>query len=663
MKRNIFFPGFLTALFLLIAAVNASGYKPAISENNPAPAGCSFALPLQISEADDFASCRATEYLSRRRMESAITALVNKNEIIPLMDLERGRFAFLEIGETDAFASRLRDYLEMPVISPDTRSASAFALKLAELEEYDRIIVGISATTLARDESFTQALALLIDILGSREAVIVFFGPADHLGCWEGIDRAQGLMLAGGNSDLVQDLSAQIVFGAIGAKGRLYAGAGNIFPVGAGLPTAGGLRFKYTIPEEAGLDSRVIDSAIDSIVNAGLAAGAFPGCQVFVAIGGKVIVDRAYGYHTYAGRVAVERGDLYDLASVTKISGPLPMYMKLVDEGLLDLDLPLSYYWDDWKSRLFRRSNKQDIILRDLLTHQAGIVPYINYYAQTIRGSHYKRRWYRPERTDGYSLELSSHLHLRDNFRERVYRTIRRSELHPHGEYLYSCLPFIVSPEVIAKVDGRSYTDALYEDFYRPLGAGSLRYNPREHVPLHRIVPTEHDNSFRRQLVHGYVHDEASAVLGGVSGNAGLFSTAGDLAKLLQMYLNMGEYGGRRYISEDVLLEFSSVQFPENDNRRGIGFDKPLLDNRDRSPERAYPAAGASAGSFGHGGFTGTFVWMDPEHDLLFVFLSNRVYPTRANNLLSRMNIRTDILQLFYDNTGTWQQEDIPQYH
>ncbi len=580
---------------------------------------------------------------------SYITALLNKELIIPVKDFEKGRFAILQIGSADVFTSRLGDYLEMPVIKPDTSSVTAFAALLPELSRYDRIIAGISSTELPADNDFREVIGGLMQALESRKSVLVFFGPPSDLGLWEGVERVDGLLLAEGSDDRVQDLAAQVVFGGAGASGRLSGDIGAIFPAGAGIPTAGGLRLGYISPEEAGIDGSMLNANIDSIVNAGIAAGAFPGCRVLVAKAGKVIIDRAYGYHTFAGRVAVENNDLYDLASITKISGPLPVYMKLVDEGRLDIDRPLSYYWDNWENRLFRRSNKEDLILRDLLTHQAGVVPYVNFWEQSVRRGSYSWWWYRPENTGRHSIKLSNHLYLRDNFRNRVYRTIRKTELLPHGEYRYSCLPFIISPGVIEAVDGRPYLRALYDDFYKPLGAGSLRYNPLGHFPAYRIVPTEVDVNFRKELIHGYVHDEAAAVMGGVSGNAGLFSTAGDLAKLLQMYLNGGEYGGRRYLSPEVLHEFTSVQFPENNNRRGIGFDKPLPDNRERLPERAYPARGASGASFGHSGFTGTFVWMDPRYDLLYIFLSNRVHPSRENNLISTMNIRTGILQVVYD--------------
>ncbi|MGF1586150.1 MAG: serine hydrolase domain-containing protein [Bacteroidales bacterium] len=586
---------------------------------------------------------------NRQEIESSFTVLLNRNEIIPVADLDNGRFACLMIGDSETFTSRINDYQEMPVFRLNLLATDRFRQVLSDLEGYDRIIAGISASALPLDDRNRQVVTELLHLLSEKESIVVFFGPPPFLGQWQGIENVGGLLLAYEDNELVQDLSAQVLFGAIGASGRLDMQAGDLFAQGAGLDTGGGLRLKYTIPEEAGLDSRIVDSRVDSIVDAGLFYGAFPGARVLIAVGGKIILDKAYGHHTYDERIKVEKGDIYDLASVTKITGPLPLYMKLRDEGLLDLDRPLSYYWDDWKSRLFRRSNKEGLILRDLLTHQSGITPYINYWPQTMRNGNYIRRWYRPEQADGYSLEISNHLYLRDNFRKRVYRTIRKSDLLSHGEYRYSCLPFIVSPAVIEEIGGRPYTTALYDDFFKPLGATTLRYNPRTFFPAHRIVPTETDYYFRKEQVHGYVHDEASAVLGGISGNAGLFSTAGDLAKLLQMYLNNGEYGGKRYLSREVIDEFSSIQFPENENRRGLGFDKPLIDNDLLPDSRAYPTTGASSSSFGHSGFTGTFVWMDPEYDLLYIFLSNRVYPTRDNNLISSLNIRTSVLQVIYD--------------
>ncbi|TVR71207.1 MAG: hypothetical protein EA408_09380 [Marinilabiliales bacterium] len=590
---------------------------------------------------------------ARQAVARSLTVLVNDNARLPLADLEKGSFAVLTVGQAEFFATRLNDYLAMEVVNIDPLCIRSYDEAFVRLSRHDRIIAGITAAALPANPDNRILSGRLTEFLAEKEATVVFFGPLLFLGQWGGIDGVPGLLWAGNDTPLAQDLSAQALFGAIATGGNLPEAAGSIFEQGHGIATPGGWRLAFSVPGEAGIDGRMLQHRVDSIVKSGLEMKAFPGCRVLAAVNGKVIFDKAWGHHTYDRRVAVHRDDLYDLASVTKISGPLPLYMKLVDEGRLDLDMPLSHYWDDWENRLFRRSNKEDILLRDLLTHQSGIVPYINYWERTVRRGHYIRRWYRLEPAGRHNTEIGTHLYLRDDFRDRVYRDIRRSDLFTQGEYRYSCLPFIVSPEVLSRVDGRPYTEALYDDFFRPLGAGTLRYNPRRFFSLYRIVPTETDNNFRRKVVHGYVHDEAAAVLGGVSGNAGLFSSAVDLAKLLQMYLNGGEYGGRRYLSEEVIAEFTRVQFPENDNRRGIGFDKPVPDNADRSPERAYPCRGASPSSFGHSGFTGTFVWMDPEHDLLYIFLSNRVHPTRDNNLISIMNIRTEILQVFYDALNT----------
>jgi CubicO group peptidase (beta-lactamase class C family) len=219
----------------------------------------------------------------------------------------------------------------------------------------------------------------------------------------------------------------------------------------------------------------------------------------------------------------------------------------------------------------------------------------------------------------------------------------------PEKKYKYSGLSYMIYPQMLSELYNADYTDELYRDFFESLGATTTRYTPLEYFSRFRILPTERDSNYRKELVWGYVHDEAAAVMGGISGNAGLFSNANDLAKLMQMYLNGGSYGGKHYISKDVLDEFTKVQYPENDNRRGMGFDKPLFNNSSYTLENSYPAPGVSQESFGHSGFTGIFVWMDPENELLYIFMSNRVYPTRNNGLIYKLNIRPSVHQVFYD--------------
>ncbi|MGW8316853.1 MAG: serine hydrolase domain-containing protein, partial [Bacteroidales bacterium] len=454
---------------------------------------------------------------------------------------------------------------------------------------------------------------------------------------------SEGLLLTCELNDDTEELAAQLIFGGIGGEGRLPVALGENYPAGRGLQTDGGLRLQYAFPENAGLSSAFLDHRIDSIVRSGLVAGAFPGCEVMAARNGKVIFQRSYGYHTYDHRVEVRKEDLYDLASVTKVSGPLAGLMVLEGMGRFSYTDRLGDYTSEMK-----HSDKADLPLKDILAHQAGLYPWIPYWQDAVKNNgEYKRRYFSVTPSVKYSLGVADHLYLNNNYRKKIYRSIRKSELGDQT-YVYSGLSFFIFPEIIEDLSGEPYEDFLKEKVYTRLGAYDLTFNPLRYYPMSRIVPTEYDSLFRKQQIQGYVHDEGAAMMGGYSGNAGLFSTANDLMKLFDMYRRMGTYGGEEIIPADVLQEYTSYQFPETGNRRGLGFDKPLVDGRDGTPGD-YPCPGASPASFGHSGFTGTFVWADPAYGITYVFLSNRVYPTRNNNLLSEMDIRTNILQALYD--------------
>jgi CubicO group peptidase (beta-lactamase class C family) len=235
---------------------------------------------------------------------------------------------------------------------------------------------------------------------------------------------------------------------------------------------------------------------------------------------------------------------------------------------------------------------------------------------------------------------------LHRKYPDRIIKAIRKSPLEAEKKYVYSDFFFILAPRVVESMIEEDFDSYLHKNFYSPLGATSITYNPLKKYPKNAIVPTEHDYYFRHEPIHGTVHDEGAIMLGGVSGHAGLFANANDLAKLMQMYLDMGEYGGRRYIKPETLKEWTRYQFPQNNNRRGLGFDKP---NLQYVGENNNTAKDASALSFGHTGFTGTITWMDPQTGLLYIFLSNRVNPTRENTRLYQLNTRTKIQQVLYD--------------
>lgn len=386
-----------------------------------------------------------------------------------------------------------------------------------------------------------------------------------------------------------------------------------------------------------------IEVRIDSIMNWAIDNEAFPGSQLLALHKGELIFHKTYGYHTYDSLVTVQKDDIYDLASVTKIFGPLLGIMKLYEEGVIDLDKPFSTYWKSWK----RISDKKEITLRELLAHQAGMEPYIVFLNEAGKNGKFKKRFIRRNPSSRFSKQIADGLFANKRFDKFVFRKIKRSKVRNEKKYLYSGLGSLIYPKLIETLSETSYEEYLKKNFYDPIGCQQLGYNPVSKGWQH-LVPTEEDTLFRKTLVKGWVHDENAALLGGVSGNAGLFGTATDVAKIMQMLLDKGSYNDKQILKETTVNEFIRIQYPENDNRRGLGFDKPLIGNDTLSIKDSYPAPEVSAKSFGHAGFTGTFVWADPDYDLVFVFLSNRVYPSRTHRNIYNLNIRPKLQRVFY---------------
>ncbi|MDA8972582.1 serine hydrolase [bacterium] len=402
-------------------------------------------------------------------------------------------------------------------------------------------------------------------------------------------------------------------------------------------------KLSYDIPTSVGMDSLFLHQKIDSIANEAIEAKAFPGMQVLIAKSGKIVFHKAYGFHTYEDEKNVQLTDLYDFASVSKITTALPALMKLHGEGRFDLDKSLKTYFPK-----FINSNKSDLNYREILAHQAGLKPWIPYWTTTIKkNGNYKWRTLKNKRTKNYNIKITDNLFLHKKFKKRIYKAIFKSPVSNVKEYKYSGLAFYLFPEIIAEMTNMDFESYLKKEIYEPIGATTLTYNPKRFFSKDRIIPTERDTFFRKIQIHGTVHDEGAIMMGGVSANAGLFGTAIDLAKLMQLFLNGGSYDGRQIIAKESIDEFTKYQFPENNNRRGLGFDKPLLKyNYDESSV----AKDASPSSYGHSGYTGTFVWVDPEYELIYIFFSNRVFPTRNNRKIYEMNVRPNIHQIIYDS-------------
>jgi len=404
-------------------------------------------------------------------------------------------------------------------------------------------------------------------------------------------------------------------------------------------------KLTYGNPSEVHMDSLFMHQKIDSIITDAIQQQAFPGAQILVAKNHTIIFHKAYGFQTYDSIQQVHLDDLYDIASVTKILGPLPAIMKLYDEGKIDLDAPFSKYWKPWQGR----SDKKNLTVREILAHQAGLNPYIVFLSEILKkDKSLKSRFVKTNAKNKFTSQAYDNIFVKDRFKNKMYRQINRSKVSDVKKYRYSGLTFLLYPKIISDITNVNYTDYLQENFYKPLEATTLGFIPKTKNFTNKIIPTEVDSLFRHELTNGWVHDENAALMGGVSGNAGLFGSALDLAKMMQMYANYGYYNYKQYISKSTLKEFTKIQFPENGNRRGLGFDKPLIGNDTLSISEAYPAPEVSAESFGHAGFTGTFVWADPKHDLVFIFLSKRRYPKRTHRNIYNLNVRPKVQQVFY---------------
>jgi len=595
--------------------------------------------------------------LSRNIFEQAITLVKNDENLIPLQSLDTLKIACLSIGATgeNSFSNTLGLYAPIDLYylpsTPDEKATQEILLKLAA---YNLVVVGIQNTNQSVSRNYgvsAYTLSLINRIkLQPGKLIVNLFGNPYGLSFFDNAEGIDVLMVGYEDRDFAKEISAQMVFGAVAIKGKLPVTCSLYFPLNSGITTEEISRLKYTLPEELGI-CEIELKIIDSIIEHGIAEKAYPGCQVLMAKNGKVFYNKSFGYHTYDRKTAVKSTDLYDLASITKITGSALAMMKLADEQSLDIDLPLSFYLP-----YLKKSNKQSKVIREIMAHQGQLQAWIPYYRKTIIDFKPDPNVYATKSKPGYSTVVAENLFIADFYRDSIFDTIVSSELREKIEYKYSDVGFYLMCDAIEEIVGQDFDRYVYSSFYQPMGLTTMGYKPLNRITKRRIVPTEMDTTFRKQLVHGYVHDPGAAMLGGVSGHAGLFSNANDLAIIMQMLLQDGSYGGTQYLSGNTIREFTKQQFPLDENRRGICFDKPYPEYDSLGP----CCEGVSIQSFGHSGFTGTYTWADPENGLLYVFLSNRVYPDASNSKIVKMNIRTEVHQAIYDILNKKNQATIP---
>jgi CubicO group peptidase (beta-lactamase class C family) len=450
-------------------------------------------------------------------------------------------------------------------------------------------------------------------------------------------DLPDALLVSYQDNELAEEVAAEAIYGGIAIKGKLPVSINPWFTTGDGLETTD-TRLSITDPENLQIKTEYIQKA-DSIAMSGILQKAYPGCQVIAVKDGQIFYNKVFGYHTYDRTEAVKKTDLYDLASVTKIAATGLALMDLYGKSEIDIDQCLSKYLPYLKS-----TDKKDIIIREMMAHQSRLRAWIPYFKYTIDDS-IREQVYATKISEDHPVRVAEGMYIFRDYDVFIFDSIRFSGLRNSSYYKYSDLGFYLMKEAIEGIQNRPFEQFVEERYYAPLGLPTMGYLPLKRFSRDCIVPTEDDKIFRKQLLLGDVHDQGAAMLGGVSGHAGLFSNAFDLAVIMQMLLDQGEYGGQKYLEGEVVREFTKTQFPLNQNRRGIGFDKPMLEYDEDGPT----CKSVSPKSFGHSGFTGTYAWADPENGLIYVFLSNRIYPDAGNTRIMDLDIRTNLHQVFYD--------------
>ncbi|MFK8101583.1 MAG: glycoside hydrolase family 3 N-terminal domain-containing protein [Saprospiraceae bacterium] len=582
--------------------------------------------------------------LKRRLIENALTMVRNEAELVPFRKLDQKKFASLSIGSTreTAFQKSLDHYAPMKHYQVGKKiSPARSAQLLKQLGDEDIVIVGLHDMSRHASKNFgvTESTKRFLAALQQKtKVVLTIFGNPYSL---KYFDQMDWVLAAYEEDDMVEDVAGQALFGAFSMQGRLPITASPKSQYNYGHTTDNLFRLGYDLPVSVGMDAQKL-TKIDDLMQEAMRTKALPGGVVLVAKDGKVVFHKAYGHHTYAKKQKVRTNDVYDLASITKIASSTISVMKLQEDGKIRIDQPMSDYLPELKG-----TNKEGLLIQDIMAHRAGLKPWIPFFEQTVTSSKRNPRpmskYYKKKKTKGYSILVAKNLYLKDDFTEEMWRQIRDSDLRSTREYKYSDLGFYLLMKLIERQSNKSQDQYVQESFYGPLGLSTASYNPLDKIANARIVPSENDRYFRRQVVDGYVHDMGAAMLGGVSGHAGLFANANDLAIVMQMLLNKGYYGGLEMLQPSTVELFTKRHTACT--RRGIGFDLRQL-NPTKSQNMC---AEASDNTFGHLGFTGTCTWADPDRNIVYVFLSNRTYPTMKNNKLGSDNYRPRIQQIIYE--------------
>lgn len=608
-------------------------------------AGLNKYKPVKLDNLQEEIDRPISHVIQEQLYENAVTVVENKNNLLPFRNLDTLSIASVAVGASkhNVFQETLGNYAPVNSFTIPDRYApdSSFTRIIPQLANNDVVVVSIHGMNMTPAKNFGIGTGTLAFIQYLRErtnkkVVVAVMGNAYSLKMFEG---NQWLVMGYEDNPVSQSLVPQVLFGARAAKGKLPISASAKYTAGTGLPTASLGRLKYGVPESVGMDSKVLKQ-IDNIATEAIAYAATPGMQVMVVKDGTVVFNKSYGHYTYDAVKPITKNTVYDVASITKVAATLQAIMFLKDQGKIDLNKKVSAYLPE-----LRGTNKENLVIRDILAHQSGLRPGLATWQKTIDNRKLKQTFYASTQSDIYTNEVIPGVYSIKSMEDTLWAWTVKSPLRPKQkdgtyDYAYSDLGSYILKRVAESMLNQPLNEFLDQNFYAPLGLSTMTYTPLIKHPREVIAPTEDDNYFRKNLIWGTVHDQAAAMMGGVGGHAGLFSNANDLAILMQMNMNNGNYGGHKFYNTDVVTEFAQRQF--NNSRRGLGWDKPAPDGNGPTSSLASPS------TFGHTGFTGTGAWADPENKLIYIFLSNRVYPDAANTKLVKYNIRSRIHDVIY---------------
>lgn len=601
-------------------------------------AGLNHYQPIEMKHLDADLNTIQNQALQYELYENAITVLKNDNEILPIKNIEKQKIAYVKMGDdhNENFVDTLNKYTEVTEFSDSNLDSL-----LVKLKPYSTVIVGYHKADGAwkKHDFKPEELSKLDSIAKYNRVILNLFAKPYSLLPILNFDRIKGLIVSYQNTDVAQVVSGQLIFGAFESKGKLPVSINNSFAVNMGLKTTKNNVLGFTAPENVGMSSEIL-TKIDSLAQKAINDKLTPGIQILVARKAKVFYQKSFGFQTYEKDQKITNTTLFDVASLTKILATLPNVMQIYDNKQIHLNTKLGKMLP-----IFENSNKKDIDFKSLLSHYAKLQAWNPFYKITLDSlKNPSSKYYSKTAENDFVKQVAKNIFIRNDYHDSIMKIIVDSPLLPKKEYKYSDFTFIILKEFVEKMTKKRLENLCQEQFFEPLGATHTLFNPLQKFDTNKIAPTEIDTYYRHQLLQGYVHDMAAAIDGGVGGHAGLFSTAIDVAKIMQMYLQKGSYGGHNFFSSKTFDDFNTCYFCAEGNRRGLGFDKPQI-------EKEGPTCGCvSKSSFGHTGFTGTMAWVDPETEIVYVFLSNRTFPdSAAANKLSKENIREKIQKIIQD--------------